>query len=188
MKWANHKYQRGMRKEAKPKSKGYCPLCFGEVISKCGEINIWHWAHKSNFQCDSFGEPESKWHLNWKGKFPKECQEFIIGKHRADIRTKDRLIIELQNSPISSESIYEREQYYKKMIWILNGETLAKNIQFFKRRYKWKWFPKSWEYAEKRVYVDLGDYFLYLLDFINSQGTFSKISKDAFIVNHGGKL
>lgn len=183
MRWAIKKNDRVL---SKPNQKAVCPLCKGEVISKCGSINVWHWSHKSILECDSFGEPESQWHLDWKDKFPKECQEFIIGKHRADIRTKERLIIELQNSSISMEQIHERERYYKKMIWILNGETLCKNLIYFKRRYKWKWFPKSWEQVTKEVYVDEGDIFLYHLEQVNYVGTFKKISKDAFIINHGG--
>ncbi len=173
---------------SKPKQKAFCPLCKGKVISKCGSINIWHWAHKSNFECDSFGEPESRWHLDWKNKFPKECQEFIIGKHRADIRTKDRLIIELQNSSLSSEEIQEREMYYKKMIWILNGNTIARNITYFTRAYKWKWFPKSWFSSQKKVFVDRGEGILFLLNNVDDEGTFKMFSKDAFIINHGGKI
>ena len=195
MRWADNKYPGGMRKLAEPKSKGYCPLCNQEVISKCGNIKIWHWSHKSNFECDSFKEPESEWHINWKNKFPKECQEVIIGKHRADIRTKNRLIIELQNSPISSKEIFEREQYYKKMIWILNGKTLASNFYFWyqkrsnQKTFNWKWFPKSWSYAKKKIYIDIGNKTLFLIEITvdNSFGEGTLLSKDAFIVNHGGK-
>lgn len=68
------------RIEATPKQKALCPLCNQEVISKCGSIKIWHWAHKQQEECDSFGEPESEWHLSWKNQFPKECQEVTIEK------------------------------------------------------------------------------------------------------------
>jgi len=201
------------RIEATPKQKALCPLCNQDVISKCGFIKIWHWAHKQQEECDSFGEPETEWHINWKNQFPKECQEVIIKKcvsdycndkkyhapcnhvdcndcdfviHKADIKTKDKKVIEFQNSSISSEQIEEREKFYNNMIWILNGKTIAKNLKFFKQRYKWNWFPKSWQFSKKQIYIDLGSIFLYKLDSINSNGIFYKISKEAFIVQNGG--
>jgi competence CoiA-like predicted nuclease len=147
------------RIEAKPKEKAICPLCREEVISKCGTIKIWHWSHKANFECDSFGEPESEWHKSWKDNFFKEQQEFIIGKHRADIRTKDRWIIELQNSNISPEEIIERENYYKRMFWLLNGSTLCRGLDLRIKKgiitFRWKSPPKSWWYANKPIYIDM---------------------------------
>lgn len=143
-----------------------CPLCKEKVIAKCGLIKQWHWSHESILDCDSFGEPESEWHLNWKNRFPNECVEVIIEKHRADIKTKlnDSLgnsteIIELQNSPISPQEILEREQVYKNMIWLFNGETFAKNLILRPNgsyiSFRWKHPPKSLWSANKPIYIDL---------------------------------
>lgn len=144
-----------------PNIKAVCPICKGQVIPKCGRIKIWHWAHQNNFECDSWSEPESEWHINWKNEFPKEQQEFTMGAHRADIRTSDRWIIELQNSSISPEEIIERENYYKRMIWLINGVTFAKGLELrFKNElvtFRWKNPPKSWWYAKKDIYVDLSN-------------------------------
>jgi len=154
-----------IKTKAIPKEKALCPICKEEVISKCGKIKIWHWAHKSNKDCDNWYEPESEWHLNWKNEFPKECQEFTMGKHRADIRTKSRWIIELQNSSISSEEIKEREKYYKRMIWLLNGKTIAKNIDLRKKKekdyvtFRWKHPPKCWWEARKQIFIDFGKWY-----------------------------
>ncbi len=203
MKWARNKYREGLRKKAIPKDTGFCPICGEEVIAKCGDIKIWHWAHKSDFECDSFGEPETKWHLEWKDNFPEETQEVIIEKniiqtidktkpfkelkkHRADVKTKNGLILEFQNSPISPEKIHEREWFYENMIWILNGKTLAKNLIYYKRRFKWKWYPISWDSAFKDIYIDEGDKFLYKLEDVGRVGNFTRFSKDAFIIEHGG--
>jgi len=175
------------RIKATPKQKANCPLCKNEVISKCGKIKIWHWAHKANFNCDSFGEPETKWHLKWKNYFPKEMQEFKFENHIADIYN-GKIVIELQNSSISTKQIIEREKFYKNMIWILNGNTICKNLQLFKIRYKWKWFPQSWFFAKKPIYVDNGNKFLYLLNEADSKGFFKTLSKDAFIIENGGRL
>ena len=54
----------GERREASPNAKGECPLCGSEVISKCGNIKIHHWAHVSGSECELGKEPESKEHLN----------------------------------------------------------------------------------------------------------------------------
>lgn len=174
------------RKRAEPKQKAICPLCKGKVIAKCGEINIWHWAHKSNFICDSFGEPESKWHLKWKNYFPIEMQEVKFSNHIADIYNK-KIVIELQNSPISTKQIIEREKFYgNNMIWILNGNTFGKNIIFYKQQYKWKWFPKSFSSSRRGIYIDMDNDNLMYLNIVNSKGMFRKLSKTAFIIEHGG--
>ena len=46
----------GKRCEATKRAKGICPFCKGEVIAKCGEQKIAHWAHKSTQSCDSWHE------------------------------------------------------------------------------------------------------------------------------------
>lgn len=146
------------RIKALPKQKALCPICNEEVISKCGSIKIWHWSHKSNKDCDNWWEPETEWHINWKNEFPKECQEIIIGKHRADIKT-NYTIIELQNSSISTKEIQEREEFYKNMIWLLNGKNLAKGLDLRKKKevftFRWKNPPKSWWIANKPIYIHL---------------------------------
>ena len=42
-----------------PKTKGICPICGGKVFSKCGDVNVWHWAHFKGENCDTWYEPES---------------------------------------------------------------------------------------------------------------------------------
>lgn len=154
--WENFK---GERIKATPKAEAVCDLCNGELIPKCGEIKIWHWAHKSLVDCDSWYEPESEWHINWKNKFPKEQQEVRMGEHKADIRNKWNMVIELQNSSISSENIFAREEYYNSMIWLLNGESLCSGIELRKKgniiTFRWKHPNKSLWVATKNLYVDL---------------------------------
>ena len=146
---------------AKPKQKATCPLCNSQLIPKCGSIKIWHWSHKNNKDCDDWHETESEWHKSWKNKFLKAQQEFVMGKHRADIRTSKRWVIELQNSSISSDEIIERENYYKKMVWLLNGKTLGKGLELRSKKsiitFRWKHPPKSWWFANKEIYIDFGD-------------------------------
>lgn len=148
-----------IKTKAIPKSKAKCPICNEELISKCGNIKIWHWAHKSKNDCDNWYEPESIWHLKWKNEFPKEQQEIVIKKgdeyHIADIKTTTGKVIELQHSNISSENIEKREEFYGDIIWLLDGDTFGKNILFKNKCLLWKWMPSIIKVSEKDVFVDL---------------------------------
>jgi len=115
------------RTEARPDLKGTCPACGKETVSKCGKILIWHWAHKPVRHCDPWWEGETDWHRQWKGWFAPEHQEVIHfdpqtgEKHIADVKTKDGVVIELQNSPMDLDELRSREQFYGRMVWIVNG-------------------------------------------------------------------
>lgn len=149
------------RIKATPKQKAFCPLCKEELIAKCGEIKIWHFAHKSGNECDAFFEPESEWHINWKNEFPVTQQEVMIKKgikyHIADIKTKTGKVIELQHSPISKKDVEKREEFYDDMIWLLDGKTFGKNIQFKSKVAKWKWMPSIIKYTKNDIFVDIGN-------------------------------
>ena len=121
---------------AKPNSTGKCPLCEEIVYSKCGEVKVWHWSHYKDEDCDSWYEPETEWHKNWKLIFGKDNCEIIISKdgvrHIADIQTSDNVIIELQNSAIQKPIIRKREIFYaERMIWIVNGKHFKKNFDIY---------------------------------------------------------
>lgn len=106
-----------------------CQICNQQVIPKCGTIKVWHFAHVASEDCDSFSEPETEWHLAWKARFPKEYQEVVINNHRADVKLPSGLVVEFQNSPINSEDIIDRESFYGPMLWVLNGDSLAKGFK-----------------------------------------------------------
>ncbi|MCF6131111.1 competence protein CoiA family protein [Flavobacterium wongokense] len=112
---------------------GYCPLCRSEVINILGEINIAHFRHRALKDCDSWSEGETEWHYNWKQKFPLSWQENTIDKfgeiHRADIQTPNGLVLELQNSSISTTTIKIREQFYGNMIWLVNAQGFKDNFK-----------------------------------------------------------
>lgn len=121
--------QNGVRVLARKGQHAICPECGTEVLAKCGEINIWHWAHVRLVDCDFWGEPESAWHLNWKSGLPLDWVEVLMlengEKHRADIRLPNGRVIELQHSSISVAEIGKREQFYKRMIWIFDVAKAA---------------------------------------------------------------
>lgn len=112
-----------------------CPLCGGTLIGKCGDIYTWHWQHTNNRECDPWKEHETLWHRNWKSKFPEEQREIIIvkenEKHIADVRTSKGVIIEFQNSSISTDTIRIREQFYDNIIWVINAASFSHNINKF---------------------------------------------------------
>ena len=142
-----------------PKGTAVCPICKSKVIAKCGVVKSWHWSHKSVNDCDNWAEPESAWHLKWKSYFPKEQQEVIIENHRADIKTKGDIVIELQNSSISADDICDREKFYNKMIWLLNGNTFGNNLKIINKKsyfiFEWKNPPKSFFYSNDLIYIDI---------------------------------
>lgn len=158
--------EKNERVQATPAVKAICECCKSEVLAKCGTINIWHFAHKNIEDCDSWYEPESEWHRNWKGLFPEENQEVVIGKHRADLKIKD-LVIELQNSPINVDTVIDKELFYKNMIWIVNAEKFKNNFLIYKKEnyhsFKWLHPRKSWKYADHPICLDLGDNNMFLI-------------------------
>jgi competence CoiA-like predicted nuclease len=132
------------KQEAEPQLKGLCIHCGNEVIAKCGAKNIWHWAHTKAKDCDSWSEPETLWHRNWKKTFGTSRSEIRIQKeavyHIADVVNKDGIIFEFQNSPISAEVIQTREDFYgNKMIWVLHGSSFRENFQTYDEDYLRNW-------------------------------------------------
>ncbi|MEA5464935.1 competence protein CoiA [Leptothoe sp. PORK10 BA2] len=115
---------------ATPEAKGaICPACGASVRAKCGNRNVWHWAHINTEDCDTWSESEGEWHVGWKEIFPQEWREVVIGEHRADIQTGGGLVVELQHSPITPEVVKEREHFYKNMIWIFNATEYAERCR-----------------------------------------------------------
>jgi len=88
---------------------------------------VHHWAHKNDLNCDSWREPETEWHRQWKNRFPNDWQEVVKfdkegNKHVADVfNPKIDLVIEFQNSNIATNEILTREAFYQKMIWVVNA-------------------------------------------------------------------
>lgn len=113
------------RIRATPKTTAVCPHCGGQVISKCGDFKIWHWAHKT--KCPYATEPMTEWHLAWQElALQNNCDvEVRCGQHIADAKSlvsKD--IFEFQHSSISRENILSRCQFHKnnglKTSWIID--------------------------------------------------------------------
>ena len=122
----------GERCKATKGAKGICPYCKSEVIAKCGEHKIAHWAHKSRKVCDTWHDKETEWHLMWKNYFPESWQEIIKydqttgEKHIAEKKKKKGFTLEFQHSAIKPEERRSREAFYRNMNWVVDC-TRCKN-------------------------------------------------------------
>ncbi len=168
----------GIKTEPQPNLRGVCANCERETISKCGNLKVWHWAHKSKKQCDQWWENETEWHRKWKNQFPIEWQEIIHTdsdtgeKHIADIKTTNELIIEFQHSAIKPTEVQSRETFYKNMLWVVDGTRLKRDYPRFRKGfdefknianglflcdYPDECFPASWLISSVPVYFDFQD-------------------------------
>lgn len=126
----------GDRSEAFPKGRGTCSICGSEMIAKCGPRIIKHWAHYGRRQCDPWWENETVWHREWKNQFPIECREVSHvandGEiHRADLKTPTGIIVEFQHSSISDKERISREDFYKNLVWVVDGRGFAQNFDIY---------------------------------------------------------
>ena len=175
--------------KASPGVVGVCPMCGAPVVSKCGTLVLWHFAHRSwedgypKRDCDSWSEKETQWHMDWKARVPEHMREFVLKRsftdldgsekeavHRADILNSRGTVIELQHSPISPEDIRERENFYINMIWIWD----ASKFKFSHperlhegQRYIWKHPKKSILQVQKPLFFHFGGQKLFRIERIS---------------------
>ena len=135
-----------------------CPCCKGDVIAKCGQINVWHWAHKIK-DCDLWSEPETPWHLGWKSLFPRNQTEVVMSNHRADAVNQNGVVFEFQHSPMDVETMQEREAFYgEKMIWVLDGSLFRLNFKLWDDKvFEWKRLRKTWLQSQRPIFIDFGE-------------------------------
>ena len=176
MKFALHNNE---KIEATKGVKGICPSCGSELIAKCGEIKVHHWAHKGNRNCDSWWETETEWHRFWKNKFPVEWQEVVHRapdgeRHIADVKTAHGWVLEFQHSYIKPDERRSREAFYGRLIWVVDGKRRENDAAGLLAAYgrggslgvdspKRRVFPKGrgllrdWVVSQTHVFFDLGD-------------------------------
>lgn len=129
----------GVKVEATKGTNGICPSCGSELIAKCGEDRVNHWAHKGRRNCDPWWENETDWHRSWKNNFPQEWQERIHidkesgEKHIADVKTDSDWVLEFQRSHIKPEDRRSRNAFYPKLVWVLDGTRRQRDKPNFHR-------------------------------------------------------
>lgn len=162
--YANNK--EGERIKAYPKASGVCPNCGKEVKAKCGDIKIWHFAHTTLQDCDTWRGGETEWHRRWKEMFPENEREIIMKPHRADV-VHNGTVIEFQSKALDLDSLYEREMFYGKMIWVVKSDETKFSFRLKEKNgkmyfsFRWKWCSEVWKHATKPIYVDFGDDFIF---------------------------
>ena len=164
--------------EATPGATGKCVCCGSELVPKCGPTKVWHWAHKSNKNCDHWWENETNWHRDWKNHFPPEWQEVVHyaedgEKHIADVKTPSGLVVEFQHSYLREEERISRERYYNNMVWIVDGMRTKLDLKRVEKGFGlhgWNrassrychgfeqdsYLPKNWLSSSQKVIFDFG--------------------------------
>jgi competence protein CoiA len=193
--------------------KAVCACCDANVVSKCGSKNIWHWAHKSKRMCDVWWENETKWHRDWKGVFPIENQEIVHKaedgeKHIADVKTTHGCIIEFQHSYIKKAERDSRNDFYKKIVWVVDGQRRLRDKGQFNNALEmgckllnspllFEVFTedsrliKEWGDSEVPVFFDFGEEerIWWLLPFKNDVSSYVvPLSRKEFIRLHLGEM
>lgn len=131
----------GERQEAKSGLLGICEVTGLPVIAKCGTERSPHWALIGERELDSWWEPETPWHREWKDKFPKEWREVFHPAengtgHRADVKTDQGLVIEFQHSDLDRQDRVARERFYPNMVWVVDGTRLKRDYPRFLEKRK----------------------------------------------------
>lgn len=106
-----------------------CMCCNSEVVAKTGDINIHHWAHAVDANCIMNNREMGEWHVKMQSlfddseievrddKWPNNVADICISINLPDY---DYLVIEAQHSPISAETVKQREDAYKNLIWVVD--------------------------------------------------------------------
>ncbi len=126
------------RQEAQPRLSGECRGCGKPMVARCGEVRVWHWAHKGGVSCDPWWENETEWHRAWKNQFPADWQEIVHHAgdgqcHIADVKTGDGWVIEFQRSHIEPEERRSRQTFYQSLIWVVDGTRRRSDVAQFSR-------------------------------------------------------
>lgn len=184
---------------------GTCPSCGRQMIAKCGDKKIHHWSHKGKLECDPWWENETPWHRDWKGHFPIDWQEVTHRdeatgeKHIADVKTSKGWILEFQHSYLRPEERKSRNDFYKRIAWVVDGTRLKGDLEKVQEAFKsarpvnqlvLKIAPdicslfRDWASSHAPVFFDFGGPQLVLLLPIGPDGFFyisAAISKLQFI-------
>jgi competence protein CoiA len=128
----------GARHEAQPGLLGTCPACERPLVAKCGEVRIWHWAHRGQLMCDPWWENEGPWHRAWKSHFPESWQEIVLAasdgtRHIADVRTDRNWVLEFQHSHLQPEERRARDAFYRQLIWVVDATRRKRDITGFSK-------------------------------------------------------
>jgi competence protein CoiA len=106
------------------------------MVAKCGPRIMHHWAHAVRRNCDPWWENETPWHREWKSLFPEDCREVSHTApdgevHRADIKTRTGIVIEVQHSSMTDAERLSRESFYGNLVWVVDGSAFRQNFDIY---------------------------------------------------------
>lgn len=116
----------------------YCPKCNEKLVAKMGNMNIWHFAHKINTNCD--GNYESFLHQYAKNVIKNNTNILL-----PDIEIPDYLIMHNMLTE-KYRSIFSRN--YTLILAIQNKLTSKKSKFFYKNIYSYKWVNNETKISE----------------------------------------
>ena len=132
----------GERVEAYKGAHGVCPGCGSDLIARCGEKKVNHWAHKGRRHCDHWWENETQWHRDWKNNFPTEWQERGAvdehgERHVADVKSPKGRVVEFQHSYIKPDEARKRTKFYDNIIWVVDATRRKTDWETFSEALEW---------------------------------------------------
>ena len=129
----------GVRQEAEQKLRGTCPYCDRVVFAKCGQQRIWHWSHLGKLDVILGESPRRFGIASGRTSFPQiGGRSGRRSKWRMSCRRcqEDRgLVIEFQRSHITPDERISRENFYRNMVWVVDGTRLARDWPRFEQGY-----------------------------------------------------
>lgn len=155
---------------------GTCPGCGGKVYGREPDGVVRHWAHNpdptgTQRRCDS-DNAMTEWHRRWLSRRTDlECIEVTRGDHRADVINAGGFVVEFQHSPIREDDVRDRESFWRKGVWVLDGtgrdDEGCPRVTVWRhpdqspddpyRQIRWPRPPHILGHARWPLWVDLGD-------------------------------
>jgi hypothetical protein len=167
----------GKLARAEPGCRGLCPECKTGVYARMPAFAIRHWAHfplpegetRDCARGDAGGM--TAWHYAWQNeRNDLDLIEVSRDNHRADVVNTDGVVIEFQHSPISPEDVKDREQFWRKGIWVIDGtphEDGSIRVELSRLpdqkpddpycSFRWSRAPQVLYTAKWPVWIDTGD-------------------------------
>lgn len=155
-------YTKDQLKQLSKKYGFYCPSCRESVLMKMGDKKAWHFAHRTNADCQADSEKESPYHLEgkkllyeWLNQHETDVglESYIesIAK-RPDLLIRNRFALEFQCSTIDSSLFKQRTTAYfssqKIPIWILGKKRMKPLSPYVYKISSFDWLCATSYYAE----------------------------------------
>ncbi|MBN2526240.1 MAG: hypothetical protein JXR76_07590 [Deltaproteobacteria bacterium] len=196
----------GRKTEAASGEQGTCLHCSSRMVARPGQGGIWQWVHVEGSPCDPWLEAETRWHRQWKSRFPADWQEVphadpASGEcHIADVKTGSGLILRFQHSLLQPTDCNCREDFYGRMVWVVNGRRSEVDASCFNLglkgligtepiAYRLHWHGRgqllrNWSDASAAVYLDFGADILWQLvqyDSPRKMGVVGPVPRQMFV-------